>query len=455
MSNVFVSCVINLCGCGRSSVDRARVFGTCGRGFESSRPRHSLVTVGGNFAFFGYSVLSVLVRYSCMIPDTIGMRPTWAEVDLDSLIHNTRETRRITPSSAMIMAAVKADAYGHGVEACARTFLENGVDRLAVSSADEAFQLRGMGIDDPILVLGYTPTYQYERAIREGVTVTLFHDDQVMELSRIAQRVGVDAVFHAKIDTGMARLGYMPGDESVESIVKAAQTEGLQMEGVFTHFAVSDERDKTYTRSQYEQYEKIVEKIERHVEIPIKHVNNSAAIIDLPEYSLDMVRAGIMLYGYYPSNEVDKTRIDLRQVMTLKTKIGYVKTVSKGAGIGYGLTYYTDNESRIATIPVGYADGYSRLLSNKGYVGVRGDKANIVGRVCMDQCMIDVTGIPEAEIGDEVTLLGLPGGAAPDGEELAEMIGTIQNDVICMPSRRIPRIYTRDGKLVSVKNYLT
>ena len=387
--------------------------------------------------------------------ESIGTRPTWAEVDLDSLAYNTRETRRLTPSSAMIMAAVKADGYGHGVEACVKTFLENGVDRLAVSSADEAFQLRGMGFDAPILVLGFTPKYQYENAIKERITMTLFHDAQVEELSIVARGIGMDAVFHAKVDTGMARLGYMSVEESVESIVKAAQTDGLQMEGVFTHFAVSDERDKTYTRNQYEQYEKIVKEIERHVKIPIKHVNNSAGIIDLPEYSLDMVRAGIMLYGYYPSNEVDKTRIDLRQVMTLKTRISYVKTVSKGAGIGYGLTYYTDDESRIATIPVGYADGYSRLLSNKGHVGVRGEKANIVGRVCMDQCMIDVTNIPEVEVGDEVTLLGLPGGPAPDGEEIAEMIGTIQNDVICMPTRRIPRIYTRDGEIVSVKNYLT
>ncbi len=386
--------------------------------------------------------------------ESIGTRPTWAEVNLDSLAHNTRETKRITPSSAMIMAAVKADAYGHGVEDCARTFLENGVDRFAVSSADEAFQLRGMGIDAPILVLGFTPRYQYERAIREGVTVTLFHDDQVKELSKVARSVGMEAVFHAKVDSGMARLGYMSAEESVESIVRAAQTEGLMMEGVFTHFAVSDERDKSYTRSQFEQYMGIVESVEKKVDIPIKHVNNSAAIIDLPEYSLDMVRAGIMLYGYYPSQDVDKLRVELRQAMTLKTKVGYVKTVSGGAGIGYGLTYHTEKESRIATIPVGYADGYSRLLTNKGYVGVRGEKASIVGRVCMDQCMIDVSGIEGVDIGDEVTLMGLPGGAAPDGEKMAEMLGTIANDVICMPSKRVPRVYVRDGEIVSVKNYL-
>lgn len=387
--------------------------------------------------------------------ESIGTRPTWAEVDLECLAHNTQETRRITPSSAMMMAAVKADAYGHGVEACAKVFLENGVDRFAVSSADEAFELRSLGFDTPILVLGFTPGYQYEKAIKEDVTLTLFHDGQVEDLSKMAIGLGQDALFHAKIDTGMARLGYVSEAESIESIVKASQTEGLRMEGVFSHFAVSDEKDKAYTRKQFEQYMEIVDGIEKQVDIPIKHVNNSGAIIDLPEYSLDMVRAGIMLYGYYPSGEVDKSRLDLRQAMTLKTRIGYVKTVSKGAGVGYGLTYYTDKESRIATIPIGYADGYSRRLSNKGYVGVREKRADIVGRVCMDQCMIDVTDIPDARIGDEVTLLGTPGGAAPDGEKLSELLGTIPNDVICMPSRRIPRVYVRNGEIVSVKNYLS
>ncbi len=389
-----------------------------------------------------------------MIPETIGTRPVWAEVDLDSLIHNMRETRRITPKSAMIMAAVKADGYGHGVEMCAKTFLENGADRLAVSSADEAFQLRARGVKAPILCLGYTPEYQYEKAVRSRVTVTLFEDSQVEALAKVSKGIGMEAVFHAKVDTGMARLGYMTEKESVDSIVRAAQTEGLVMDGVFSHFAVSDEKDKAYSRTQFEQYMGIVEEIEKEIDIPVKHINNSAAIIDLPEYSLDMVRAGIMLYGYYPSPEVDKSRIELRQAMTLKTRVSFVKTVQKGAGVGYGLTYYTGEESRIATIPVGYADGYSRLLTNKGYVGVRDEKASIVGRVCMDQCMIDVSKVQEVTVGDEVTLLGLPGGAAPDGEQFAELLGTISNDVICMPSRRIPRVYTREGKFVSVKKYL-
>ena len=389
-----------------------------------------------------------------MIPETVGTRPVWAEVSLDNLAHNMMETRRIVPDSAMIMVAVKADGYGHGVEMCSRTFLDNGADKLAVSSSDEAFQLRKMGIEAPILVLGYTPIYQYERAINEKVTLTVYNDTQVTELSKIAREIGEPAVFHAKVDTGMARIGFSVED-SVESIVMAAQMEQLHMEGVFTHFAVSDEKDKSYTRIQYERYSKVVKAVEKHVDIPIKHVSNSGAIIDLPEYSLDMVRAGIMLYGFYPSDEVDTSKIELKQAMTLKTRVSYVKTVPKGSGIGYGLTYHTGKESRIATIPIGYADGYSRRLTNVGYVSVRGEKADIVGRVCMDQCMVDVSNVPEVEMGDEVTLMGLPGGTAPDGEAMAKILGTITNDVVCMPTRRIPRVYLKNDEIVSIKNYLS
>lgn len=389
-----------------------------------------------------------------MIPESIGTRPVWAEVSLDNLAHNMRETRRIVPSKAMLMAAVKADGYGHGVEMCARIFLENGADRLAVATTDEGFQLRALGFKEPILCLGYTPDYLYGRAIRENITVTLYHESQVKPLAEAAENVGKEAVFHAKIDTGMGRLGFQPVQESIDQIVNAAQLERVKMEGVFTHFAVSDEADKKYTHWQYEKYVGTVEAIEEQVEVPVKHVNNSAAIIDLPEYSLDMVRPGIMLYGYYPSTQVKSERIELRQAMTLKARVSHVKDVLKGRGISYGLTYETDKDSVIATIPVGYADGYKRGLSHKGYVSVKNQKAPLVGRVCMDQCMIDVTGVQGVGIGEEAILMGMPGGAAPDGEEMASLLGTITHEVTCQVSRRIPRVYVRDGKIVSVKKYL-
>lgn len=389
-----------------------------------------------------------------MIPESIGTRPVWAEVSLDSLAHNMRETRRIVPSSTMLMAAVKADGYGHGVEMCARTFLGNGADRLAVAMPDEGFQLRAMGFEAPILCLGYSPEYLYERAIKEDITVTIYHESQVQGLAEAARATGKEAVFHAKIDTGMGRLGFQPSKESVDAIIGAAQTEGLLLEGVFTHFAVSDEADKGYSHGQFEKYMGVVEGIEEQVEIPVKHVNNSAGIIDLPEYSLDMARPGIILYGYYPSPHVDTSRLELRQAMTLKARVSHVKRVPAGTGLSYGLTYETGGESVIATIPVGYADGYKRVLTNKGYVGIRGERASIVGRVCMDQCMVDVTEIPDAKIGDEVTLIGLPGGAAPDGEEMAKLMGTITHEVTCQITRRVPRGYTRNGEIVAVKNYL-
>lgn len=390
-----------------------------------------------------------------MIPESIGTRPVWAEVNLDHLAHNMRETRRITPSSTMLMAAVKADGYGHGAEMCARTFLDNGTDRLAVAMPNEGFQLRELGIDAPILCLGYTPGYLYERAIKEDMSVTIYHESQIQELIEAARAAGKEAVFHAKIDSGMGRLGFQPSRESIDVIVKAAQAEGLYLEGVFTHFAVSDEADKKYSHNQYERYMNAVDSIGEHVEVHIKHVNNSAGIIDLPEYNLDMARPGIILYGFYPSPHVDTGRIELRQAMKLKARISHMKRVPKGTRLSYGLTYETEKESDIATIPIGYADGYRRALTNKGYVGIDGVKASIVGRVCMDQCMLDVTHIQGAKIGDEVTLMGMPGGVAPDGEEMAKLLDTITHEVTCQITRRVPRVYTRNGQMVAVKNYLT
>lgn len=390
-----------------------------------------------------------------MIPESVGTRAVWAVVDLDNLAHNMRETRRIIPVGTMLMAAVKADCYGHGVEVCARTFLENGADRLAVATPEEGFQLRRLGFFAPILCLGYTPDYLFEKAIAEEIMVTISHKCQVDPLAKAAVKTGKEAVFHAKIDTGMGRLGFQPDNESVEQIVEAAQQKGLSLEGVFTHFAISDEKDKTFTQVQYKKYTRTVEAIEEHVMVPVKHVSNSAAIIDLPQYSLDMVRPGIMLYGYYPSPHVDMDRIDLKQVMTLKAKISHVKKVSKGTGISYGLTYETSRESIVATIPIGYADGYKRALSHKGYVEVMKQRAPLVGRICMDQSMIDVTEIPNVAIGEEVTLMGMPGGVAPNGEEMADMLDTITHEVTCQVSRRIPRVYVKEGKVISIKDYLS
>jgi len=389
-----------------------------------------------------------------MIPEKLGIRPVWAEVNLDHLAHNMREVRRIVPEPTLIMAAVKADGYGHGAKACAETFLMNGADMLAVATPDEGFQLRRWGIDAPILCLGYTPDYLLEKAIENDVLVTIYNKEQGISLNKAAQRQNTRARFHVKIDTGMSRLGFQP-KEAVEGICELVKLPRLELEGVFTHFAVSDDADKSYTRMQYEKYVDVVNSLDKNgVKIPVKHVSNSAAIIDLPEYKHDLVRPGIMLYGYYPSPDVDHSVVDLKQVLTLHAQISHIKTVPKGQEISYGLTYTAEKESRIATIPMGYADGYRRVLSNKSYVEIKGKRAPLVGRICMDQFMVDVSDIDGVDVGDEVVLIGYPDGVAPDGEELAAMLGSITHEVTCQITRRVPRVYTRSGKPVSVKDYL-
>jgi alanine racemase len=390
-----------------------------------------------------------------MIPESLGVRPVWAEVDLDCLAHNMRETRRVTPKETLIMVAVKADGYGHGAPEAAEVFLENGADRLCTATLDEAVQLRRLGFTAPILCLGYVPEYLYGVALEYGVGVTVYRLDHARALREAATGMGVEAVAHVKLDTGMGRLGFRISEATVDEVAEVSGLNGVNLEGVFTHFAVADEADKGYTRMQFTRFMDVVDALEaRGVEIPLKHVSNSAAIIDFPEYSLDMVRPGIMLYGFYPSPHVDHGRVSLRPAMTLKAKASHVKEVPESAGISYGLTYKTGRRSVIATVPVGYADGYSRRLSNLGWVAVEGARAPIVGRVCMDQCMVDVTDIPGVSVGDVVTLMGDGSGGSPHVEEVAAWMGTITHEVTCGVSRRVPRVYLRGRNVVGVRDYL-
>ncbi|MEM2876311.1 MAG: alanine racemase [Candidatus Bathyarchaeia archaeon] len=382
-------------------------------------------------------------------------RPVWAEIDIDNLAHNIKEVRRITKVSTIIMAVVKADAYGHGVEIAAKTFLENGAERLGVATLTEAIQLRKMGFNTPILILGHTPWYKSEDVVKYEVTPTVFSYEQAKNLSEAASSTGKTVKIHVKIDTGMGRLGFLTSDDSINDIVRISKLPSIEVEGIFTHFAMADRRDKSYTRDQFKKYVRVVDELEkRGVDIPIKHVSNSAATIDLPEYNLDMVRPGIILYGLYPSNEVDKSKVNLKPAMTLKAKISYIKTVPEKTGISYGLSFITKRESRIGTLPIGYADGYRRTLSNRAEVGVRGKRAPVVGTVCMDQCMIDLTDIEGTEVGDEVILFGDGSNNAPHIDEVAEWLGTINYEVVCMVGRRVPRVYKKNGKIVEIKDYL-
>jgi alanine racemase len=380
----------------------------------------------------------------------------WAEINLDHIAHNVREIRRITDKKAEIMGVVKADAYGHGVMEVARTLLQHGVSRLAVSMLDEAVQLRKNGITVPILVLSYTDPRRSEEIILHDVTQAVFSHDLAGALSDAAVRLKRNVKIHIKIDTGMTRVGFMPGYSAIKNVLEINKLPRIIIEGLFTHFASADEREKEYTYMQFERFMSICSELNRiGVYIPIKHCANSAAIVEFPEMHLDMVRPGIILYGMYPSEEVDKSRIDLRPAMTLKANVILVKDVEPNTCISYGRIFTTARASRIATIPIGYADGYTRMLSNKGKVLVNGEIAPVVGRVCMDQCMIDVTDLgSEVKVGDEAVLFGSQGDSRIAIEEVAAAIGMINYEMVCIIGKRIPRAYLEGGRVSTVLNYL-
>ena len=360
----------------------------------------------------------------------------------------------MTLGSSRIMAAVKADGYGHGAVEASEVFLENGADRLATATLGEAMQLRRHRVEAPILVLGYVPEYLYPLLLEHDVSAAVYRLGHAKALSAAALEAGREAVVHVKVDTGMGRLGFRV-DEAADAIMEIGSLPRLEVEGVFTHFAVTEEADNTYPRRPREKYMRVIDELgERGLDVPVKHVSNSAAIIDLPEYSLDMVRPGIMLYGLYPSLHVDHKRVNLLPAMTLKAKVSHVKTIPPGTGLSYGLTHSTERESRIATLPVGYADGYSRGLSNVGEVTIDGRRAPIVGRVCMDQCMVDVTDIGQVEVSDTVTLFGDGSDGAPTMEEVAGWLGTIAHEVTCGVGRRVPKVYLKGGEVMGVRDCL-
>ncbi len=373
---------------------------------------------------------------------------TWAEVDLDAIAHNMREIRRITNENAQIMAVVKADAYGHGFMETAKTLLENGADRLAVAVLQEGKQLRSRGVDVPILILGASGPEDAEDIINFDITPNVFDYEFAKALSYTAEKKEKVTKVHIKLDTGMSRIGFVVDDgdneEIINEILKVSRLPYIEIEGIFSHFATSDESDRQYTLLQFERFMRVVKALEeRGLHIPIKHICNSAGIMMYPEMHLDMVRPGVILYGMYPSNEVDKSRLDLIPAMTLKSSITLVKEVEPGRGVSYGKEYITDSITKIATVPIGYADGYLRKIAKKGRMLVNGVKVPIIGRICMDQCMIDVTNVHNIDRGDEAIIFGREGITIDD---LAGWLETINYEVACVIGKRIPRIYTRNGK---------
>jgi len=382
------------------------------------------------------------------------VRPVWAEINLDNLAHNMREVKKSVKEGTLITAVVKANAYGHGSVYAARTFLKNGADRLAVATLAEAIELRNAGIDVPILILGYTPVSQYSSVIEHDITQTIYNLESARAFSQTAGKLNKTGYIHIKIDSGMGRIGFLPTDKSVNDILEISKLPNIMVEGIFTHFATADEKDKTYTYTQYERFMYVINKLEeRGLSIPVKHVSNSAAIIDLPDFNLNMVRAGIMLYGYYPSDEVHKERVNLLPAMSLKARISHVKAVPADTGISYGQIFVTKRESKIATIPIGYADGFTRMLSSKGEAYIKGRIVPIVGRICMDQCMLDVTEIEDVKVGDEVILFGYEEGSL-NADDIAAKLNTISYEILCMVGRRVPRVYVQDGEIIAVDDYL-
>jgi alanine racemase len=380
----------------------------------------------------------------------------WAEINLDNIAHNVSEIKKNISTNTEIMVAVKADAYGHGVMEVSKTLIENGVNALAVSMLDEGIQLRKKNIEVPILILNHTNPKRAEEIVNNDLTQTVFSYEMAQSLSDMAKELGKDVKVHIKIDTGMTRVGLKPGHSAIVNLNEILKLKGIIVEGLYTHFASADIKNDIYTKTQFEKFVGICNELSRvGILIPYKHVSNSAAIINYPEMEMDMVRPGIMIYGLYPSKDSVDKRFNLKPAMTLKASVILVKEVEKGTSISYGRTFTTKRNSIIATIPIGYADGYTRLLSNKAKVLINGELAPIVGNICMDQCMIDVTDIrSEVKIGDEVVLFGRQGNNKIDVEELSEISGMINYETISIMGKRLPRVYTKNNEVVEIVNYL-
>ncbi|MFW5996295.1 MAG: alanine racemase [Halanaerobiaceae bacterium] len=368
------------------------------------------------------------------------LRPVWAEVDLENIRFNLAQIRSLIAERTKIMAVVKADAYGHGVIPVVNALIDEGIDRLAVALPGEGMELREAGIDLPIQILGELLPSQLEALLNYDLIPTLCKRETALMLSKMAKKEGKQIKVHIKVDTGMGRIGKRP-ENAVDYIKFVSALPRLEIEGLMTHFARADEHNKDYTYGQWEKFKTILERVKLEgIDIPVQQVSNSAAILDLPEMNLDLVRPGIMLYGLFPSGDIEN-KVKLKPVLSWKARIVYIKEVPPGSGISYGTTYVTERTTEIATIPLGYADGYSRLLSNKGEVLIHGQRAPILGRVCMDQFMVDVTNITDVSAGDEVVLIGRQETEEITATELANLIGTINYEVLCGISKRIKRIY--------------
>lgn len=372
------------------------------------------------------------------------MRLAWAEIHLGHIDDNIKQLKK-KAGSAQIIGVVKADGYGHGALPVAQVLQKNGVTTLAVATLQEAITLREEGVSGQIIVFSAIPPLYAEMVIDHQITATITCLAHATAIADAAQRKGRTAEAVLAIDTGMGRLGFLPAEESVAEIKEISRLKGLHLSYLSSHFSTADEQDKSYALAQLDCYEKFCQQLAAaDVHIASRSMANSAAIMELPHTYFDAVRPGIVLYGCYPSAQVDRGNLSLQPAMSIKAKISYLKTVPAQFSIGYGKLFTTEKESLIATLPLGYADGYSRCLSGKGRVIVNGVYAPVVGNICMDQCMIDVTHVPHVKMGDEVVLMGNQKGLSITAEELAEKTGTINYEILCAFGQRLPKVYLAD-----------
>lgn len=384
----------------------------------------------------------------------------WAEINLDAIQNNIKKIKNTLSNKTKLMAIVKADAYGHGFFEVASVLASNGADAFGVATTDEAIQLRNAGITNPILILGVIFRDDLKRIIQNDIMPVVFGYRFAKSISDTAVALGKTAKIHIKLDTGMSRIGYVCSgsdreERILDSIMDIAALPNIEIDGIFSHFSKADEKDREYTKLQFERFMHIIDELEkRNLYIPTKHICNSAGIICYPEYHLDMVRCGIITYGLAPSDYVDVKQLGLEPAMQLKSVVTNLKRMKVDTPVSYGGKYIAKPGTRIATIGIGYADGYSRILSEKSSILINGIMAKTVGNICMDQLMADVTQIENINIGDEVILFGADGNNTITVESVAQLMGTINYEIICVIGKRVPRVYIRNGKTVNVVNYL-
>ncbi len=378
----------------------------------------------------------------------------YIQVDLDAIVDNMRHMKEHIAKETKMIGVIKTDGYGHGSVPIAHCLEDlDFMYGFAVATAEEAFVLREAGVKKPILILGYTFPYSYERLAEEEIRPTVFRYDTIPELAAVAKKLGKTIKVHIKVDIGMSRIGITPDEDGLRFVKAVMEQAGLEIEGIFTHFSKADMANRADTEKQLAEFKRFLQMVEERLglEVPVKHCSNSAAILEYPEANMDAVRAGITLYGLNPSDEVGGEKLCLRPALSFFSHIVYIKTLRSGQSVSYGGTFTADKEMLVATIPVGYGDGYPRSLSGKGYVLIRGRKAPILGRVCMDQLMVDVSEIEDVTEGDLVTLIGYDGEEHISAELLGALSGRFNYELVCDLSQRIPRVYIKDGRPVGIQ----